>query len=323
MTFPFLFNADASLQNDIDYKGVPEDKIKIATVLFETVASVLNKAARSTISIDANFYQIGGNSLNSVFTITRLSEKGYHISISDFIAAANLGEILDKINSDQEGSLIYQPSAPTYTSELLKDEYRADVLDMITTSFYEKADLEQWLMPDVFEEDYEEIIEAIWKPLVEKRLSFVAKDKNGNIHGVGLNFDARDEPEVEICSKLNIVFEFLESIEGPVRDNVLPPGKGKILHSFMMATRSTLTPGENVAIMNFMEDEVLKLAKERQFAGIFTTNTSPLTQQLGTDVYGYQTIYDCQVNEYVASDNTKPFGRAPDSQRAKVQWKPI
>lgn len=46
----------------------------------------------------------------------------------------------------------------------------------------------------------------------------------------------------------------------------------------MMATRSTLTPGENVSIMNFMEDEVLKLAIERQFAGIFTTNTSPLTQ---------------------------------------------
>lgn len=46
-------------------------------------------------------------------------------------------------------------------------------------------------------------------------------------------------------------------------------------------------------------------------------------QQLGTDVYKYQTLLDYQVNQYIASDNTKPFGLAPDDQRAVVQWKPI
>lgn len=91
------------------------------------------------------------------------------------------------------------------------------IYSMITTSFYEKADLEQWLMPNIFVEDYSEIINVIWEPLIEKKLSFITRNKNGEIHGVALNFDARDEPEVEITSKLNIVFEFLESIEGPVR----------------------------------------------------------------------------------------------------------
>jgi hypothetical protein len=62
------------------------------------------------------------------------------------------------------------------------------------------------------------------------------------------------------------------------RDERLPAGKGKILHSFMMGTHSTLSPKENVAVMQFMEDEVLRLATERHFEGIFTTNTSPLTQ---------------------------------------------
>ncbi|KAI4461100.1 ebony [Holotrichia oblita] len=302
-TYGNVNNNDISFQNGIDYKGVPKDQMHAAVALFETVASVLGKGARSTISIDANFYNIGGNSLNSIFTITALSERGYHIS---------------KKNAYLNGEAEH-----VYTSELLKDEYKEDVLDMITTSFYEKADLEQWLMPNIYVEDYRELVDAIWEPLVDKRLSLIVRAKNGDIHGVALNFDARDEPEVEIKSQLNIVFEFLESIEGPVRDNILPPGKGKVLHSFMMATRSTLTPAENVSIMNFMEDEVLKLAIERQFAGIFTTNTSPLTQQLGSDVYAYQTIHDCQVNLYVATDSTKPFGKAPDSQRAKVQWKPV
>lgn len=46
----------------------------------------------------------------------------------------------------------------------------------------------------------------------------------------------------------------------------------------MMGTHAELDGKENVAVMQFMETESLKLAKKKQFAGIFTTNTSPLTQ---------------------------------------------
>lgn len=61
-------------------------------------------------------------------------------------------------------------------------------------------------------------------------------------------------------------------------DSQLPAEKRKILHSFMMGTHSSLTAKENVAVMEFMESEVLKLAESKEFAGIFTTNTSPITQ---------------------------------------------
>lgn len=50
------------------------------------------------------------------------------------------------------------------------------------------------------------------------------------------------------------------------------------MHSFMMATSSDLNAQENIAVMHFMESEVLKLAQRKYFAGILTTNTSPLTQ---------------------------------------------
>lgn len=45
-----------------------------------------------------------------------------------------------------------------------------------------------------------------------------------------------------------------------------------------MATHCSLSTKENVAVMKFLEDEVMNLAKSRGFEGIFTTNTSPLTQ---------------------------------------------
>jgi hypothetical protein len=88
---------------------------------------------------------------------------------------------------------------------------------MITESFYEKADLEQWLKPDVHRRDYKDLTDKIWEPLIQKNLSFLVKDALGEPVGVSLNFDAHDEPTVDIASKLAIVFDFLEFLEGPIR----------------------------------------------------------------------------------------------------------
>lgn len=51
-----------------------------------------------------------------------------------------------------------------------------------------------------------------------------------------------------------------------------------MLHSFMMATDPSLSYQQNVEVMQFMEAEVLSMAQSKGFAGIFTTNTNPLTQ---------------------------------------------
>lgn len=150
---------------------------------------------------------------------------------------------------------------------------------MITASFYSKADLERWLIPDVKRDDYRKLMVKIWKPMVEAGLSFVLKAVDtGKILGCALNFDARNEPDVEIETKLHVVFEFLEFVEGPIRESKLPPGLGQIFHVSMMTTSQDLGPSENVTIMREMEYHCLEVAKRKGFAGIFTTNTSPLTQ---------------------------------------------
>ena len=150
---------------------------------------------------------------------------------------------------------------------------------MITESFITKADLERWLLPEIRKDDYFKLMQQLWKPLIEKNFSFVVKSaKNNAILSVALNFDARDEPEVQIDSKLYIVFDFLEFLEQPIRDGQLPKGKNKIFHTFMMATSDDLGPADNVMLMKFMEKKCLDIAKKNSFSGILTTNTSPLTQ---------------------------------------------
>lgn len=70
-----------------------------AKALFETIGE-LNSFASSqnhTISLHDNFYEIGGNSLNSIFAIAKLRDKNYSIDISNFITAKNLSEILLKM----------------------------------------------------------------------------------------------------------------------------------------------------------------------------------------------------------------------------------
>ncbi|KAG4065477.1 hypothetical protein HA402_009038 [Bradysia odoriphaga] len=311
-------NDDTEIVIDYDFSGISEYKLSLAHDLFHTIGEVIGRSTRTTISAKSNFYELGGNSLNSIFTVSQLRHKGYKIGITDFLKAKTLEDVLDRMNEDFVDEEFMQLAAAP-----LALHHKNQTIEIITSSFFEKADLEQWLKPDILFTDYGDIIEEIWELMVEKDLSFVVKDENNQIIGVALNFDARDEPELTVTSKMIIVFEFLEHVEGPIRDNELPDGINKILHSFMMGTSSHLTAQENIAVMRFMEAEVLKLATRKKFAGILTTNTNPLTQQLGTDIFDYQVMLDYQVNQYVYRDGSKPFGRAPDSQRAIVHWKEI
>lgn len=156
---------------------------------------------------------------------------------------------------------------------------RIRICRIITESFYSKADLEQWLMPDITRADYRELMDAMWQPLVEKGLSFAIKStQTGKTIGVALNFDIWDEPELVLSSKLMVIFDFLEYLEGPIRECKLPKGKGQVMHNSMMTTSNELNAAENVLVMRQMEEHCLELAKQKKYAGIFTTNTSPLTQ---------------------------------------------
>lgn len=85
-----------------DFEGVPEHKLATAEQLFEIIADVIGKFVVKNISINSNFYDLGGNSLNSIYTVTELRKKGYFISITDFIKAKDLKEILGKIETDHQ-----------------------------------------------------------------------------------------------------------------------------------------------------------------------------------------------------------------------------
>lgn len=215
-------NDDAEIELEMEFDGIEAKNMDKAKALFETVGSAIGRSIRSKLNRSANFYELGGNSLNSIFTIAELRKKGFFISITDFISAATLGDVIKSIRTAEDSADENDaPAVGLNDMELiclpLALDHKDDTIDIITTSFYEKADIEQFIKDDILRTDYADILEAIWEVLVEKDLSFLIKDKSGRSVGVALNFDARDEPEIEVHSKLIVVFEFLEFLEGPIR----------------------------------------------------------------------------------------------------------
>uniref|UniRef100_A0A1B6HWT7 Carrier domain-containing protein n=1 Tax=Homalodisca liturata TaxID=320908 RepID=A0A1B6HWT7_9HEMI len=311
---------------DLDTSGVSD--VKAAQCLLKTVAAVLGGAARGTVALSANFYHLGGNSLNSVLTVSKLRDQGYIIGITDFISAQTLKDIVGKMvpedNVKEVETIIRNHKEKPFVSEILSSVHKSDAYRIITDSFYAKGDLEQCIEPRIPRCEYAELLDQIWEPLVRAQLSFVLRSRmTGQIVSVALGFDVHEEPPVQLSGRLNIVFEFLEFVEAPIRDEKLPQGKGKVLHGFMMGTEQTLSAAENVAAVQAMEEEVLAIGRTRGFTGIFTTNTSPLTKQLSADVFNYRVMSEYQVNKYVAPDGSKPFSRASDSLRVACCWKEI
>lgn len=66
-------------ESKIDFTGIDESQMETAKHLFETVSCVLGSSLRSHISPAANFFALGGNSLNAIYTISKLADLGYSI----------------------------------------------------------------------------------------------------------------------------------------------------------------------------------------------------------------------------------------------------
>lgn len=126
---PIFISGDSAVVIDYDYSDVQLNELQLTKTLFETIGEVIGRSTRATISLKSNFYELGGNSLNSIFTVARLREKGYFIEISDFIAAKNVREMLAHINengSDDSSCLV--KNVPKFTATPLAMEHKSETI---------------------------------------------------------------------------------------------------------------------------------------------------------------------------------------------------
>lgn len=91
----------------------------------------------------------------------------------------------------------------------------------------------------------------------------------------------------------------------------------------MSGTSQTLTPQENVSVMTYIEAENIHQAEAKGFKYIMSNNTSPLTQQLAVNVFGYEVALDIQLNRWTDKNGNRPFFKAPDSNHVILVFKKL
>lgn len=127
-----MYSTENEVAANCDYSGVPSQDLAKAHVLFPTIASVIGRNSRASVTSRANFYELGGNSLNSIYTVTKLRDQGYQISITDFITAKSLADVLDhmKLTSNEEEPLkeTIDHQNTSYIFEPLNDRHKEDAI---------------------------------------------------------------------------------------------------------------------------------------------------------------------------------------------------
>ena len=161
------------------------------------------------ISSKSNFFDLGGSSLNSIYTVKELHDKGFFISLDDFVKAENLREVLEKISLKHLNNEIMELKADEkLLAEPLSHSSQNECIQLLATCFLEKCDMSKCLA-DLNINHYQEVFESIWRTLIEKRFSFLVRNEKEEIVGVSVSFDAVDNPDLTTENPLRLVFELL------------------------------------------------------------------------------------------------------------------
>ncbi|XP_063842218.1 beta-alanyl-bioamine nonribosomal peptide synthetase ebony-like [Scylla paramamosain] len=172
----------------IDVTGVQSaEEEAMARVLLLTLGRVLGPAVAkgTTLTLESNFFHVGGNSLNSVLAVTSLKDSGYTVGVGEFMKAASLREVLHsmkKVSQEEEeeeeggggGGGVCSRSLTTkkqYRREALAHHHKEQVITLISTTFSAKGDLEMWIHTEPWE--YVKVLDFMYDALIEHDLSFV------------------------------------------------------------------------------------------------------------------------------------------------------
>ena len=149
-----------------------------------------------------------------------------------------------------------------YTSEVLTEEHKDVVMDMISRSFADKGDLTT--LANVNYDHIKDQMETLWTSILNANLSLVVKNADGDLIGSCINFDARADEAAPLCATAAFarnmtdeerreerkkrrrerteedvplsVVDFLEVIEHPLKDQYLPQDRGQYIYTSMLGT---------------------------------------------------------------------------------------
>ncbi|KAJ5767576.1 hypothetical protein N7533_000159 [Penicillium manginii] len=236
----------------------------------------------------ANFFTVGGTSLNLMSCVVQLRRSGMDISTADLFAAKSLWQVFDSVVGHQT-SLPPSYPAPDWTVKPLDQSIISDAWEVVASNMVNTPPVcFMWDDAKGRKDCHDEMIQ-ITKALEPFTLrtpfiTFGVFDSENLLIGVCINILSDSGPEGLLGDGIvNKFLQFLGEVEEPVINHLQQKGyTGLFLENVITAIdrKHLPEPAERVKCMYFIEDEVLKVARERGAGFVLTTNTSPVTQDI-------------------------------------------
>lgn len=246
-----------------------------------------------------NFFTAGGTSLNLMSCAVQFRKIGMDINIADLFAAKSLGVVFDSLVRQQPS---FPPCAPLqiWNTRPLDPSIASEAWEMVASNMVDTQPLTYiWsASPNPAKArrncHYEMVqILTAFEPFMLRSppISFGVFDSENSLIGVCCNILSDSSPEgLPGDGLVNQFMQFLAELEQPVITQLHQNGHtGLFMENVITAVdREHLRdPAERVKCMYFIEEEVLKFARERSASFVITTNTSPVTQDISR-ILGYK-----------------------------------
>ena len=158
---------------------------------------------QSKIPLDASFFELGGSSLNVLSTVRLLNSHGFDITLSQFLACDNLGQVVEKCQQrsgkQAEGELLefeklLSRRLVVKNIRELSDNELDEMVAMVSSTFAKYQELLS--LDEISAEDMRAVIEFNLKVFVDEGLSFaIYGEEEGDLVAASFSHDnATDIP---------------------------------------------------------------------------------------------------------------------------------
>ncbi|XP_064645226.1 beta-alanyl-bioamine nonribosomal peptide synthetase ebony-like [Lineus longissimus] len=301
---------ESKLSRDIE--SLDETSVTILKVISRTL-----NLPETSISLSRSFVDFGGNSVNAIETIVRLREQGFHITIDEFANSQSIREMIAKCEPVECASPQLSVEDRYEILPMAEAENHEEFIGMFTECFVQKEPLTNILQ--LTREDFKLFAKSAHDLGLRTPSIVVRRKQDKKIIAADIlcDFLGDDEMTVQHHEKLEPITGILDSIEKPVRQQLIEKGAGPIMLNFLLSVDVSLPSNEQLKLVYFMEERVLDIAKRLGFKGVIGNNTNSVTQNICEHYFGYQVLATSFAKDFVWNGEM-PFTSAPDDYCLKL-----
>ena len=243
----------------------------------------------------ANFFTAGGTSLNAMSCVVQLQKNGMNISVTDIFSAKSLWQVFDSLaNKQLANPRSTEPSG--WTVKPLDRSTADEAWELVASNMLDTRPVSyMWNDATTRRSCHDEIVQILSSlesfMLRTPYISFGVYDSENSLIGVCCNISSDSCPEG--LPGDGIVTRFMQFLTG-LEEGVIAQLHEKGHTGHFMGNEITAVdrkqihdPAERVQCMYFIEEELLKVARENNASFVITTNTSPVTQDIAR-ILGYK-----------------------------------